>query len=166
MAEAAAQFQNGLDQLSLLPDNHDRQRREFDLLSALGAAFTAVKGNAAPETGHIYARALALWEQLDFPSEFLHIPYRQSRYHANCGRLDLAQRVDEDLLRVSRPRNDFCWARSGSRLLWSYPNGCRQVCFVAITFGTGACGLRSHLPLLDRPSGRNRTIPKTACEYR
>jgi predicted ATPase len=39
MAEAAAQLQKGLDQLALLPDNPERQRRELELgSSTLGAS--------------------------------------------------------------------------------------------------------------------------------
>jgi predicted ATPase len=56
--------------------------------------------------GHAYARARELWEQLGSPSEFLRIPYGQSRYHVFRGELDLAQRLDDDLLRLSRERND------------------------------------------------------------
>ena len=37
MAEAAAQFQKGLDQLALLPDTPERQRQELEFWSALGA---------------------------------------------------------------------------------------------------------------------------------
>ena len=62
MAEAAAQFQKALDQLALLPDTPERQRQELEFLSALGAVLQAVKGQAAPETGHAYARARELWE--------------------------------------------------------------------------------------------------------
>ena len=51
-------------------------------------------------------RARELWEQLGSPAEFLHIPYAQSRYHANRGELDLARRLDKDLLRLSRQWND------------------------------------------------------------
>ena len=79
MAEAAAQLQKGLDQLALLPDSRERQRQELEFCSALGAVLQAVKGSAAPETGHAYARARELWEQLGSPSEFLQIPYGQSR---------------------------------------------------------------------------------------
>ncbi len=74
MAEAAAQFQKGLDQLALLPDTPERQRQELEFCSALGAVLMAVKGYAAPETGHAYARARELWEQLGSPSEFLQFP--------------------------------------------------------------------------------------------
>ena len=106
MAEAAAQLQKGLDQLALLPDTAERQVRELELRSALGAALTYTKGYAAPETGHAYARARELWEQLGSPSEFLRVPYGQSLYHLYRGQFDLALRLDEHLLRLSRQRND------------------------------------------------------------
>jgi predicted ATPase len=60
MAEAAAQFHRGLDQLALLPDDAARQRQELELWSAQGAVLQAVKGYAAPETGHAYSRAREL----------------------------------------------------------------------------------------------------------
>jgi predicted ATPase len=106
MVEAAAQFQKALGQLVLLPVTLEHQRQELELRSGLGAALMVVKGFAAPETGHAYARARELWEQLGSPSEFLHIPRGQSIYYAVRGELDLALRLDEDLLRVSRQRND------------------------------------------------------------
>jgi predicted ATPase len=106
IVEAAAQFQKGLDQLALLPDSPERQQEELEFCSSLSAALRAVKGQGAPETGHAYARARELWERLGSPSEFLQIPYGQSRYHAHRGELHLAQRLDEDLLRLSRQRND------------------------------------------------------------
>jgi predicted ATPase len=104
--EAAAQFQKGLDQLALLPDNSERQRQELEFYSSLSAALRAVKGQGAPETGHAYARAHELWEWLGSPPEFVQIPYGESRYHAHRCEFDLAQRLDEDLLRLSRQRND------------------------------------------------------------
>jgi class 3 adenylate cyclase/predicted ATPase len=106
MAEAAAQFQKGLDQLKLLPETPERQRQELEFWSSLGAALRFVKGQATPEMGHAFARARELWEQLGSPSEYFHIPYGQSRHHAFRGEFDLAQRLDEGLLRLSRQRND------------------------------------------------------------
>jgi predicted ATPase len=106
MAEAAAQFQRGIDQLALLPDTPERQQQELEFSSALGAVLQVVKGFAAPETGRAYARARELWEQLGAPAEFLRVPFGQSLYHMNRGELDLALRFDADLLRLSRQRND------------------------------------------------------------
>ncbi len=106
MAEAAAQLQMGLDQLALLPDGPERQRQELELRSALGATLQTVKGFASPETGRAYARARELWEQLGSPSEFVHVAWGQSRHHIYRGEFDLARRLDEALLRLSRQRND------------------------------------------------------------
>jgi predicted ATPase len=66
----------------------------------------AVKGFAAPETGQVYARAQELWEKLGSPTEFLHLPYGQSFHHVVRGEFDLAQRFDENLLRLGHQRND------------------------------------------------------------
>jgi predicted ATPase len=118
LAEAATQLQKALDQLALLLDNPKRQREELEFCSALGAVLQAVKGNAAPETGQAYARARELWEQLGFPSEFLHVPWGQSTYHMSRGEIDLALRLDEDLLRVSRQRDD-----SAGLVLGHYSSG-------------------------------------------
>jgi predicted ATPase len=118
LVEAVAQFQKGLDQLALLRNDSERQRQELEFWNALGAVLTGVKGQAAPETGHAYARARELWEQLGFPSEFVHVPLGQSRYHVFRGELDLAQRFAEDLLRLSRERND-----SGGLVLGHFSSG-------------------------------------------
>jgi hypothetical protein len=106
MAEAAAQFQKGLDQLTLLPDGVARRRQELELLSSLATVLQSVKGYAAPETGQTLARARELWEQLGSPSEFLQVSYAESLYHEIRGELNLAHRLDKDLLRLSRERND------------------------------------------------------------
>jgi class 3 adenylate cyclase/predicted ATPase len=106
MAEAAAQLQKGLDQLQLLPDNPKHQRQGLEFWRSLGAVLQTVKGSAASETGNAYARARDLWERLGCPSEYLQIPYGQSIHYAFRGEFDLAQRLAEDLLRLSRQRND------------------------------------------------------------
>jgi class 3 adenylate cyclase/predicted ATPase len=106
MAEAAAQFRKALDQLPLLPDSPERKRQELEFCSALGAVLLVVKGYGAPEAGVAYARARELWEQLGAPSEFLQIPFGQSRYHLARGEVDRAQSLAEDLLHLSRQRND------------------------------------------------------------
>jgi hypothetical protein len=91
MAEAAARFHKGLDQLALLPDNLKRQWQELEFWSALGAVLMAVKGCGAPGTGHAYGRARELRGQLGSPSEFLQVPFGQSLHHVFHGELDIAQ---------------------------------------------------------------------------
>ena len=106
MAEAAAQFHKALEQLALLPDDRERQRRELELRSALGTVLFSVKGQAAPETGRAFTRARKLWEELGSPSGFLRAAYGEASYHAFRGELDAALRLDERLLRLSRNRQD------------------------------------------------------------
>jgi hypothetical protein len=106
MAEAAVQFQRGLDQLILLPDTPERQRQELEFSSALGAVLLVVKGYGAPETGDANARARELWQLLGSPLEFLGVPFGQSVFHLYRGELTLALRFDEDLLRLSSQRSD------------------------------------------------------------
>jgi class 3 adenylate cyclase len=119
MAEAAAQFRNGLDQLALLPETPERKRQELEFWSALGTVLFAVKGQAAPETGRAFARARELWEELGSPPGFLRAAYGEAGYHVFRGELDAALRLDESLLRLSRQRDDsaglvlghFCFGR-------------------------------------------------------
>ena len=126
----------------------ERQRQELEFRSALGAVLHAVKGLAAPETGHAYARARELWEQLGSPSEFLQVPYGQSLYHVFRGEFDLAQRLDEDLLRLSRQRND-----SAGLVLGHYSSG-RNLMFAG-RFASSRSHLEEALALYDPISHRS-----------
>ena len=107
-----------------------------------------VKGVGAPQTGHAYARARELWERLGSPSEFLYIPYGQSRYHVYRGELGLAQRLDEDLLRLSGQRND-----AAGLVLGHYSSG-RNLMFVG-RFASSRSHLEEVLALYDPISHRS-----------
>ena len=148
MAEAAAQLQKGLDQLALLPDTANASDRSSNFAVPWVRCCTLLKGLAAPETGQAYARARELWEQLGSPSEFLHVPYGQSRYHMYRGELDLALRVDEDLLRLSRQRND-----SAGLVLGHYSSG-RNLMFAG-RFASSRSHLEEVLALYDPISHRS-----------
>jgi TolB-like protein/DNA-binding winged helix-turn-helix (wHTH) protein/class 3 adenylate cyclase/predicted ATPase len=148
MAEAAAQLQKGLDQLALLPDTPERQRQELEFLSTLGGVLTVAQGHGAPAAGQVYARARELWEQLGFPTEFLHIPYGQSRNHLYRSELDLALRANEDLLRLSRQRND-----PAGLVLGHYASGLDFL--VAGRFASSRSHLEQMLALYDPASHRS-----------
>ena len=106
-AEAVAQFQKGLDLLSRLTNTPERQLRELQFWSALSAVLQAFKGDGAPEPGGAYARALDLWERLDSPSEFLHVPWGKARYHMYRGEFNSALYLAEEILDRSRRCNDL-----------------------------------------------------------
>jgi predicted ATPase/DNA-binding winged helix-turn-helix (wHTH) protein/class 3 adenylate cyclase len=123
LAQHYAEAGLALDQLTLLPDIPERRQKELEFSSGLGAVLNVVKGSAAPETGQAYARARELWEQLGSPVGFIQVPCGQSRYHAHRGELDVAQSLAEDLLHLSRRRNDSAGLvmghySSGRNLMW------------------------------------------------
>ena len=106
VGNAVEHYQQFSPQLSGLVYCRSVRHSELEFRSSVGAALRLVKGQAVPETGQAFARARELWEQLGSPAEYLHVPYGQSRYHIYRGELDLAMSLDEDLLRLSRQRND------------------------------------------------------------
>jgi class 3 adenylate cyclase/predicted ATPase len=157
LAEAAAQFQKGLDQLALLPDNPERQRQQLEFRIALGAVLIALKGFSAAETGDAYSHARELWEQLGSPSEFLQVPYGQSLYHAVRGELDLAQRLDEDLLRLSRKRND------AAGLVMAHWSSGRDLMFVG-RFASSRSHLEQALALYD-PNAHHSLVEQAGFHF-
>src|SRR5262249_33099719 len=157
MAEAAAQFQKGLDQLTLLPENSERQRQELEFRSALGAVLIAVKGFSAAETGNAYARARELWEQLGSPMEFLQVPYGQSLYHAVRGELDLAQRLDQDLRHLSHKRND------AAGLVMAHWSSGRDLMFVG-RFESSRSHLEQALALYD-PNAHHSLVEQAGFHF-
>jgi class 3 adenylate cyclase/predicted ATPase len=148
MAEASAQLQKALDQLALLPDTRERRRHELELRSTLGAVLVYVKGFAGRESGQAYARARELWEQLGSPTEFLHIPYGQSRNHIYRGELERALRLDQDLLYLSLQRND-----SAGQVL-GHDSAGRDL-LAAGRFGSSRSHLEAVLALYDPISHRS-----------
>src|SRR5499425_2857936 len=52
-------------------------------------------------------RALAHWEELGYPSEFVRVPWGQWMYHLNRGDLDLALRLADDLMGRCQERADL-----------------------------------------------------------
>jgi class 3 adenylate cyclase/predicted ATPase len=162
MAEAATQFDKALDQLALLPDDLERQRQELELRSALGAVLRGVKGQAAAETGQAYARARELWEQLGSPSEFFQIPYGQSLYHMVRGELDLAQRLDQDLLSLSRQRDD------SAGLVLGHVSSGRNLMLVgkfALSRSHLEAGLALHDPISHHSLGHQAGIHPSSLAY-
>src|SRR5262249_56908728 len=126
----------------------ERGGEGLDFSGVWGVVSNVVKGPAASETGRAYARAREPWERLGSPSEFLHIPYGQSRYHVYRGELGLAQRLDDDLLRLSGQRND-----AAGLVLGHYSSG-RNLMFVG-RFASSRSHLEEALALYDPISHRS-----------
>ena len=104
LMEARTLYTSALDQLALCPEDHERDKRELELLTSLGAVLVSVSGYASVEMGRTYARAQDLWDRLGRPSEFLRVPCGQWIYHCDAGHLDLAERIAIDLRVLSEER--------------------------------------------------------------
>ncbi len=80
--EARNQLEKGLELLDAISDPHERQRRELELLVALGPPLIALEGFAAEQTVQVYRRIRELSEQLgNLPTIFPAL-YGEWLYHA------------------------------------------------------------------------------------
>ena len=80
--EAIAQATKGLEALAGLPDGPERRRQELDLQLALGRGFLIAKGEAAPETGSAYSRAVELCAQVDAIAQMFPALYGRLLFHS------------------------------------------------------------------------------------
>jgi class 3 adenylate cyclase/predicted ATPase len=67
--EAANHFRQALALLATLPEGRERDERELDLQTRLGATLTTVKGFAAPEVAAAYDRARILCRESETPAQ-------------------------------------------------------------------------------------------------
>jgi predicted ATPase len=94
-----------------------------------------------------------LWEQLGSPSEFLGIPHGLSFYHAFRGELDRAQSLAEDMLRISRRRNDDAGIVLGHL-------SCARILLYRGNFGQSKSHLEAGLALYD-PTAHRSLVDQT-----
>jgi class 3 adenylate cyclase/predicted ATPase len=119
MAEAVVLLTRGLQALKSFPQGAERQRQELALQFALGRAFLAAKGFAAPETGRAYARARDLCGEVGEVPEYFPILYGQSVFYFQRGELTKALEVAQDLLRGGKTRGDISAQVTGRRMIGS-----------------------------------------------
>lgn len=116
-AEAVAQLMLGQELLETLPEGDGRNHAELDLQITLGAALTAAKGYAAPQTTRAYARARELCGKLG--EERRLVPALLGLWGSYNARdeLDAARRVAEQLLRLAEQKDDPIASILGHRSL-------------------------------------------------
>jgi predicted ATPase len=71
MVEAERHYLDALDLIARLPENAERDRREFTLQLGLAAVLTALKGDASPEVEPTHLRVRELCERLGDPPDEL-----------------------------------------------------------------------------------------------
>jgi tetratricopeptide (TPR) repeat protein len=100
--EAVAHFRHALSLLEQRPPTDERCRAELAILSQLGPALMSVHGWGAAEVGQVVERATELGEQLASSSETAPSIANLWIFHYANGRLDAAEKVSHDLLRIAK----------------------------------------------------------------
>jgi predicted ATPase len=100
--DAITHLTKALALLTTLPEMPERAQRELDVQLALGPAFMATKGLAAPEVEQTYARARTLCAQIgETPQVFSALRGLAVFYH-NRGALPIARELREQCLRLAQ----------------------------------------------------------------
>jgi DNA-binding winged helix-turn-helix (wHTH) protein/predicted ATPase len=100
-AEAIAHLTRGLALLQTLPESPARTRQELEMVMALGPAFVATKGYAAPEVEHTYTRAQALCQQVGETAQLFPMLRGLCMFSYGRGALPTARELGEQLCRLA-----------------------------------------------------------------
>jgi hypothetical protein len=98
MVEGQRHFAGALELLSELPDDIKRDRRELELLLALGPTLIAVKGWATPETERAYTRARVLCDRLGDSPELFPALFGMWAIHLDRGDFRNASKLTGELV--------------------------------------------------------------------
>jgi predicted ATPase len=104
--EAIAHLTKGLDVLQTLPDTPSRTQHELDFQTTLGRALAIVRGHAAPETAHAYARARELCRHGGDPVRLFDIQVGLREFYLNRGELRTARELAEACLALAQGQQD------------------------------------------------------------
>jgi predicted ATPase len=100
--EAITHLTKGVELLKTLPDTPERTQQELRLLRPLGPALISLKGFAAPEVEHIYARATALCQQDDRPHQLIYVLQGLQLFHLVRGEVRRARDLAEQAWRLAQ----------------------------------------------------------------
>jgi class 3 adenylate cyclase/predicted ATPase len=119
--EAIQYLQRALALLRNLPENHDRNSIEFDILTHLGPALMVVKGWAASEVGTVYERANELAGSLERSADLVPPLIGIWLYHNARGQYDLADALTTELFQVAGTTSDDSLLLQAHHAAWPIP---------------------------------------------
>ena len=119
--EAIGHLTKGLDLLKALPDTPEHTYQELDLQTALGPAWMAAKGYAAPEVEQAYGRARELCRQLGETSRLFSVLRGLGAFYFVRGQYQTAREVGEELLTLAQSPHRPELASSGPTRCWQSP---------------------------------------------
>ena len=105
-SEAINNFTSALEILKLLPDTPQRARQELELNTMLGPALIATKGNAAPEVGAVYERAVELARQVGEDAQLFPVLFGLRSFHFVRAELRPASELAQQLVRSAESLQD------------------------------------------------------------
>jgi class 3 adenylate cyclase/predicted ATPase len=115
--EAIAEATKGLEALAGLPDGPERRRQELDLQLALGRGLLIAKGEAAPETGSAYSRAVELCAQVDEIEQMFPALYGRYLFHWARGELVLAHELAHQFFDIAQNQDEPSARATGTRII-------------------------------------------------
>jgi predicted ATPase len=104
--EAVHHLTRGLEILRTLPHTPEHTQQELMLQVALGAPLMAIKGYAAPEVGHAYARARQLCQQIGDTPQLFPVLYGLSVFYIVGTDLQTARELGTQCLRLAQRVQD------------------------------------------------------------
>ncbi|HEY7426500.1 MAG TPA: protein kinase [Gemmataceae bacterium] len=104
--ETIGHLTRGLELLEALDESPERDVRELELLSALGTAYIASRGYAAPEVGPVFGRARALCERVGQPPQLFALLLGIWEWHTVRGDLRLCMDLAAEGMEFARRQND------------------------------------------------------------
>ena len=116
--EAVSHFRRALSLLEAQPETNERWRTELAILSQLGPALMNVHGWAAPEVGEVVERAADVGRRLESSQELAPSIANLWVFQFSNGRLDAAEKISDDLLRIGRELNNSDVLLQGHHCAW------------------------------------------------
>jgi tetratricopeptide (TPR) repeat protein len=113
LKEAIIQLNTGIGLLAEVQDGTARMELELDLQSALGRAYAAVKGNAAPEVGSAFSRAHELYLKTGKTAELEPVVKGLASFHSTRGNPSAGKALVSQLLEDPGTTSDY-------ELLWMH----------------------------------------------
>ena len=116
--EAVSHFRRALSLLEAQPETNERWRTELAILSQLGPALMNVHGWAAAEVGEVVERAADVGRRLESSQELAPSIANLWVFQFTNGRLDAAEKISDDLLRIGRELNNSDVLLQGHHCAW------------------------------------------------
>jgi predicted ATPase len=104
--EAIEHLTKGLEVLKTLPDTPERTQQELTLHTTLGMPLQATRGFAAPEVGHVYARARELCRQVGETPQLFPVLWGLWWFYEVRGEIQTARELAEQLLTLAQRQQD------------------------------------------------------------